>query len=71
VTAIEELKFAIEEWSADGDRLLEVLARACNQEVAAGAFWAATRARPGAVRLGRGLNALWSEGGIMYAPPLR
>ena len=23
------------------------------------------------LKIGRGLNALWSKGGIMYAPPIR
>ena len=43
---IEELKFAVEEWTADGNHITEVLARVSNVSVALAAFEAATRVRP-------------------------
>ena len=36
--AIEELTYAVEHWSDDGNKLIEVLARASNQGVAVAAF---------------------------------
>ena len=41
MAAIEELTFTIEEWSQDGNRLIEVLARTASQTIGAVAFKAA------------------------------
>ena len=43
---IEELKFAVEEWTADDQHVSEVLARASNISVALAAFAEAARLRP-------------------------
>ena len=43
---IEELKFAIEEWTTDDQHVSEVLARASNISVALAAFAEAVRLRP-------------------------
>ena len=43
---IEELKFAIEEWTADYQHVSEVLVRASNISVALAAFAEAARVRP-------------------------
>ena len=45
---IEELKFAVEEWTADDAHVLEILARVSNISVALAAFAAAARLRPNA-----------------------
>lgn len=47
---VEELDFAIEEWTLDGVRLVEVLGRVYLLEMAHQAFTAAKKMRP-AVRL--------------------
>ena len=44
---IEELDFTIEQWSADGSRVDEILARAGHVLVARIAFYEAARQRPG------------------------
>ena len=43
---IEELKFAVEEWTADDKHVSEVLARVSNISVALAAFAEAARVRP-------------------------
>jgi len=44
--AIENLLYAVEIWSDDGNHLIEIIARVSHYEVAAAAYWAATKARP-------------------------
>ena len=46
MAAIEELTYAIEEWSIDGNRLIEVLARTASQTIGAVAFKAARASLP-------------------------
>ena len=47
--------FAIEEWSSDGQSLIEVIARAGHIHVATAAYWAAIRKRPkSTIRLCKG-----------------
>ena len=44
--AVEQLYFSVDEWSADGGRLVEVLARARNFQIAKAAYEAAKECRP-------------------------
>ena len=46
MVAIEELTYAVEEWSDDGNRLIEVLSRSSNQTIAVTAFKAIRTSRP-------------------------
>jgi hypothetical protein len=56
---VEELDYAIEEWTLDGVRLVEVLGRFHLLEMAAPAFFAATQMRPAArIALRRGAQVL-------------
>ena len=56
---VEELDFAIEEWTLDGVRLVEVLGRVHLLEMAHHAFVAAKQARPAArLTLRRGAQVL-------------
>ena len=56
---VEELDFAIEEWTLDGARLVEVLGRVHLLEMANPAFSAAVQMRPAArVTLRRGAQVL-------------
>ena len=56
---VEELDFAIEEWTLDGARLVEVLGRVHLVEMAHEAFSAAKKMRPaGRLTLRRGTQVL-------------
>jgi len=46
MSALEDLTYTIEAWSDDGNRLVEVLARAANQQIGVLAFKAARASRP-------------------------
>lgn len=49
------MDFRIEEWSADGERLVELLAEAGHVHVATAAWWAACAIRPSStVRMRKG-----------------
>ncbi len=46
---LEDLRYAIEEWTLDKSRPLEVIARVGDLSVAMSAFWSAAVARPKAM----------------------
>ena len=43
---MEDLRYAVEEWTRDNSRPLEVIARVGDLAVAMSAFWSAAAARP-------------------------
>ena len=43
---IENLRFAVEEWSADNSQLVEIIARVGVLTVAMSAYWSAAASRP-------------------------
>ena len=46
LAAVEELTYAVEEWSEDGNRLIEALSRASSQGIAVSAFKAVRASTP-------------------------
>ena len=56
-----------EQMGLENDWAYDIIAQVGNY----GEVFAATVGEESPLAIGRGMNALWNEGGILYAPPIR